>query len=208
MGRRIDYYFTIVSPWAYLGLPTLRAIAARHGAEIAWRPVPLQEVFAETGGLPLAKRPPARRAYRWAELRRWREARGLPLVLQPRGFPADPSFADRCVIAAAAAGHDPGDFAMAAHRAVWAEERDIRDEAEVERILGATLPDAAAVAAAARGEEAARAYAANREAALAAGVFGSPTYVVEGEPFWGQDRLEMLDAMLAAGRAPYPTAPD
>jgi len=209
MGRRIDYHFTVVSPWAYLGLPTLRAVAARHGAEIAWRPVPLQEVFAESGGLPLARRPPARRAYRLVELRRWREARGLPLNLQPRFFPADPSFADRCVIALARTGRDPGDFAMAAHAAVWAEDRDVADPAEVERILAATVPDAAAeVAAAARGEETARAYAANRDAALAAGVFGSPTYVVEGEPFWGQDRLEMLDRMLASGRRPHPAGPE
>ena len=84
MPRTIDYYFSLHSPWTYLGHATFLDIAARHGCRIVYRPVPLRAVFDETGGLPLPKRHPVRQRYRLMDLQRWRERRGVKLVLQPK----------------------------------------------------------------------------------------------------------------------------
>ena len=104
------------------------------------------------------------------------------------------------------AGEDAGPLSRAMLRAVWAEERDIWDPATLAALAGECGLDDAALIARAGTDEIEAAYAANAEDALAAQVFGAPTYVWRGEPFWGQDRLEMLDAALADGRAPIPVA--
>lgn len=203
MRRVIDYYFSLVSPWAYLGSARLHAMARKHDAAIAYHPVPLLEVFKETGGLPLSQRPPARRAYRLSEMQRWRDHLKLPLLIAPKHFPFDAALADRCIMALLASGANPEAYITAAHHALWAEDRNLGDEAVLASLLSAAGHDAAATLAAARQEETGARYAANREAALAAGVFGAPSYVLKGEIFWGQDRLEMLESALASNRAPF-----
>lgn len=203
MGGQIDYWFTVVSPWAYLGHEAFRAIARRHAARVRYRPVNLGVVFPETGGLPLAKRHPARQRYRLVELQRWREKRGIPLNLRPAHFPVDPTRADRTVIALAESGGEPGDLALAFMRAVWVEDRDIADRATLEAIVAEAGHDAAALLSVADSAGVAALYEGNAAAAIAADVFGSPSYVRDGEVFWGQDRLELLDDALAAGRPAF-----
>ena len=112
MPRKIDYYFSLVSPWAYIGHAPFMEIAQRHGLEINYKPVFLGRVFAETGGLPLAQRHPARQRYRLLELQRWREKRGLSFHLQPKYWPFDVNAADRCVIAMAVAGTEPDEMGI------------------------------------------------------------------------------------------------
>jgi 2-hydroxychromene-2-carboxylate isomerase len=201
--RTIDYYLTILSPWTYLGHGLLHTIAARHGATINYRPMPISEVFEATGSLPLAKRPPARQRYRWMELQRWRDKRGLPLTLKPRHFPLDAGRANRAVIAVLARGGNPAGLIGAMLKGVWADELNLADEGAIARLLTEAGFDAAAVLAAADGPEAAAVYDANGKAAIAADVFGAPGYVLDGEVFWGQDRLEVLDDALASGRQAY-----
>ena len=87
MPRTIDYYFTLASPWAFLGHRPFVDLAKAHGVTIRYRPVDLGEVFPHTGGLPLPKRHPARQRYRILELQRWREARGIALKIQPKHWP-------------------------------------------------------------------------------------------------------------------------
>ena len=77
MPRTLDYYFSLLSPWAYIGHASLMDIVGRHGLTVNYKPVALVQVFADTGGLPLPKRHPARQRYRMFELQRWREKRGL-----------------------------------------------------------------------------------------------------------------------------------
>src|SRR5690606_7746746 len=127
MQRVIEYYYTHVSPWAYLGHRAFLDLADRHGYAIRFKPVLLGPVFAESGGLPLSKRHPLRQAYRLVELQRWREKRGLPLNLRPRHFPADPSLADRIALALALEGGPAGAFTEAAFRLTWVDDRDISD---------------------------------------------------------------------------------
>lgn len=201
MSRTVDYYFSTQSPWAFIGFPTFLDVARRHGARIDYRPVFLGELFAETGGLPLPKRHPARQRYRLVELKRWRDARGLDFHLSPAHWPFDPGLADRLVIAAQRAGHDPAALVSRLGAGVWQRQENMADPATLAGIL-AELGLPAELLDAAGGEELRAAYQQNHADAVAADVFGSPSYVLDGEVFWGQDRIEFLDSALASGRAP------
>jgi len=207
MSENIDYYFTANSPWTYLGADLFHRIAAKHGSQVRYKPVDLVHIFGLSGGLPLPKRAPQRQAYRLVELRRWAAWRGLPLNSMPAHFqPTVPHLANRMLVALTHAGEDAGPLSRAMMRAVWAEERDIWDPATLAALATECGLDGEALVSRAGAAEIEAAYAANAEDALAAQVFGAPTYVWRGEPFWGQDRLEMLDAALADGRAPIPVA--
>ncbi len=201
--RTIDCYLTMVSPWAYLGHAAFTAIRHRRGTEVRYHPVSLATVFPRSGGLPLAERHPSRQRYRMLELQRWRERRALPLNLRPRFWPFDAAMADRIVVALIAAGADPERFLPAAFAAVWEQERNLADSEVLSEILHEGGFDAARVLADARSEAVAAQYARSTQDALSAGVFGTPTYSLDREIFWGQDRLEFLDAALESGRAPF-----
>ena len=127
MAKTIDYYHSLISPWSYLGGPRLLDIAAAAGATVDVKPIDLAQVFPVSGGLPLAKRADQRRAYRLAELARWRDHLGMPLNIEPRYFPAAEGLAACMVIAAREAGADAAGLSNAVLRAVWAEQRDIAD---------------------------------------------------------------------------------
>jgi len=203
MPRTVDYYFPPLSPWAYIGHAPFMKIVRHHGLGIHYKPVALVEVFADTGGLPLGKRHPVRQRYRMFELQRWREKRGLSFHLHPKFWPFDGNLADRFVIAATAAGHDPDRFLRAAFAGVWEREQNLGEERTLLDIAeGVGLP-AAELLAAAKTEDAQQRYEANVRDAIAADAFGSPCYVLDGEVFWGQDRLELLNDALASGRKPY-----
>ncbi|MBL8289510.1 MAG: 2-hydroxychromene-2-carboxylate isomerase [Rubrivivax sp.] len=193
----IAYYFTPVSPWAYLGHERLRAIAKAAGARVQVLPVDYGVIFPASGGLPLAKRAPQRQAYRLVELKRFSEWLKVPLNLKPRFFPVDAGPGARLVIAADMAAGPPAALTIAGAlmKAVWAEERNVADRATLAELLAGNALAASLLAESEAPEVAAR-YEANTQQALAAGVFGAPSYVVEGEIFWGQDRLEFLERRL------------
>ncbi|MEM9140873.1 MAG: DsbA family protein, partial [Pseudomonadota bacterium] len=130
------------------------------------------------------------------ELKRLSAHAGLPLNIQPAFWPTNAGPASCAVLAVAEQGGDAGTLAHAYLRAVWAEERDIGDAATVAAVLSENGHDADALAASITAAEAE--FEANTDRALAAGVFGAPFYVVDGERFWGQDRLEYLDRHLAS----------
>jgi 2-hydroxychromene-2-carboxylate isomerase len=199
----VDYFFTLLSPYAYLGHAALLSVMRETGARPIYRPVRIFELFAANGGLPLGQRAPARQRYRLVELQRWREQRGVPLNLAPRFFPADIALADRCAIALVEAGQDPACYMDAAFRALWAHDLDLADPQVVARLLGDHGFDASAVMAVAASKEVGNVYDLNTQAAIAADLPGLPGYVLHGEPFWGQDRIDALRAALISGRAPY-----
>ncbi len=202
MPRPIDYFLSLSSPWAYLGHAALMDIARRHDLAVSVRPMPVRQVFDATGGLPLPKRHPARQRYRLVELQRWRARRGLPLNPSPRHSPFDAALLDRTVIAIVSGGGDPDAFMRRAFAGIWAEDRDLADALTLAELLEETGHDSTTLLDAAGGEAAARLYEANRDAAIALDAFGVPAYVLDGEVFWGQDRLELLDEALASGRGP------
>ncbi len=197
MTKVIDTYLSLNSPWAYLGGPRLAVIAKRHGAEVRVKPVSLGEIFPKTGGLPLPKRAPARQAYRLAELKRWSRFLDMPLNLKPAFFPAAEDLAAGCVIAAGQTGGDALGLSQAILRAVWAEEKNIADEATLAELAQASGHDPVALLAKAREPRTAETYAALTGEALARGVFGAPSYITRDELFWGQDRLDFLDRALS-----------
>ena len=203
MARTVDYYFSLVSPWAYIGHAAFMDVARRRDVSVNYKPVALLSVFGETGGVPLAKRHPARQRYRIQELQRWREKRGLNFHLHPRHWPFDAGIADRFVIATAQAGIDPDAFMRRAFAAVWEDERDLADEAMVLAIGDEAGLPAPQLGANARSDVIATVYEQNVEDAIAADAFGSPCFVLDGEVFWGQDRLDLLDDALASGRRPF-----
>jgi 2-hydroxychromene-2-carboxylate isomerase len=207
MARRITCYFTTVSPWAYIGHALSLKIAREHDVAVDWKPVNLSEIFPQTGGLPLAKRPPARQRYRMLELQRWRDKRGLNFSLHPKHWPFDCALADRSVIALVQGGEDAATYIGRVFKAVFEEERNCADETVLGEILSANGHDTQSIIAAARSAEIETAYKRNIAEALATGVFGSPTYVLDGELFWGQDRLELLQDALHSGRKPYSPDP-
>ncbi len=203
MSRKIVYFFSLQSPWAYIGHGPFRELVARFDLSVIHKPVMLAELFSETGGLPLAKRHPVRQRYRMVELQRWRDRRGLDFHLKPKHWPFNARLADGAVIAAIEAGLDPDGFLGLAYAAVWEGERNLGDAQTVRDLLDqAGLPGADLVGRA-ESDDIATIYEQNRQDALAADVFGSPAYVLDGEVFWGQDRIELLSDALESGRAPY-----
>jgi 2-hydroxychromene-2-carboxylate isomerase len=198
--KSIRYYMVPSSPWTYLGHERLIQIAQRHGATIEVRPFDLgSRVFPVSGGLPLGKRAPQRQAYRLVELPRWSAFLGLELNLHPKYFPVDGEDAARFIIVAG--NRHGGEAALAVAgavlRAVWAQERNIADPATLAAIGDECGLDGAALYAAR--SEAEQDYDRFTRDALEAGVFGAPWYEYNGEPFWGQDRLDFLERALAAG---------
>ncbi len=197
MTTTIAYCFTPVSPWAYLGHERFTQMAAQAGARVEVMPVDFGAIFAASGGLPLAKRAPQRQAYRLVELRRFSQHLGVPLNLQPRHFPVDAGPAARLIIGVDE--HDGTEAAMrlsgALLRGVWAEELNIAAPETLVQVLVACglaadrLQQSQAPTIQQRFES-------FTQRALEAGVFGAPSYVVDGEIFWGQDRLDFLQRRL------------
>jgi 2-hydroxychromene-2-carboxylate isomerase len=146
--RTLEYYFSMISLWSYVGSRALRDLVERHALHVVYKPVDLMAVFATTGGLPVKQRSQARQAYRLVEMQRWRERRGIPLVLHPRFYPADPSRGHRMVLAALRLGRPVADFVDAGLRTVWADEADIADPATLVRIADASGLDGRALLAA------------------------------------------------------------
>jgi len=192
-----------MSPWAYIGHQTFYDVAKTYDLKINYKPVVLVDLFSETGGLPLMKRHPVRQRYRMVELQRWRDKRGLKFHLQPKDWPFNGRLADGAVIAAIEAGHDPDPLLRRAFAAVWEDQLNLADPATLTKIVDeAGLPGKQLVERSVA-EEISAAYEQNRQEALTSDVFGSPVYVLNGEVFWGQDRIELLADALKSGRGPY-----
>jgi 2-hydroxychromene-2-carboxylate isomerase len=198
MGTTVDYFFTPVSPWAYLGHDRFVALARQHGAKVVVRPMDLSKVFPVSGGLPLAKRAPQRQAYRLQEVARWRDFLGIPINIQPRFVASGPELASRVILAARERGADDAlALAGAIMRARWAEDRDIADPVTLAQIATGLGLDGPALVTRAAAPDIAAAYDACSQEAIDRQVFGAPTYAVAGELFWGQDRLDFLARKLA-----------
>ena len=198
MSLVIDYYLAPQSPWTYFGHARLVQMAKQAGATVRIMPVDLGgQIFPATGGLPVGQRPPQRQAYRLVELQRFSHFLQMPFNLKPKFFPVAGDDAARLIIAVGQ--HDGVDTAMklcgAVLAAVWMQDRDVADASVLQAILQEQGIAAdrwqAALAPAAQD-----AYMVYTRQAMDAGVFGAPSYVVEGEIFWGQDRLDFLQRRL------------
>ena len=197
MNPPIDYYFTPQSPWTYLGHERFARIAREAGRAVRLLPADFGRVFAVSGGLPLGQRAPQRQAYRLVELQRFSEHLKLPLHVKPAFFPVSSDAAARLLIAVDQ--HDGMDAAMqlgnAIFSAVWAHQRNIADDATLAGLLADGGLDAARLAQSHSPAVQAQ-YDANTQQAIDHQIFGAPSYVLDGEIFWGQDRLDFLQRKL------------
>ncbi|OXT02136.1 hypothetical protein B7H23_04220 [Notoacmeibacter marinus] len=197
----IEYYFWPSSDWSFLGHRRLRDLARRLNATVAYKPVRSGSLLQATGGLPLMQRSQQRQAYRMVELERWAQALGSDLIPQPQHFPVDNENALRLLAGAILQNHDIGDLAEAVMRALWIEDRNIADMATLQDIASMFKYSGEQVQHWIGSAESGSLIDDNTQAAIEAGVFGAPSYVVEGEIFWGQDRLPQLEKRLASDRA-------
>ena len=203
MPRTIDYYFTLASPWAFLGHQPFLDLARANDVTVNYKPVDIGEVFPHTGGLPLPKRHPARQNYRILELQRWREARGVALKINPRHWPFAAATANRTIMAVAQSGADPGRYTQRAFQGVWVKDEDLGKEETLIALLEECGHDGARMLASAKSDAIGKTYADTATEAVARNVIGSPCYVLDGEVFWGQDRLDLLASALKSGRKAY-----
>jgi 2-hydroxychromene-2-carboxylate isomerase len=200
----IACFYSLSSPWAYFAGPKLQDIVRRHKAKCVLKPYDFQAVVPVTGGVPLRSRPQTRRNYHTMELERWSRYLGMPMVLKPKYYPQEnppPNWnkhAGWMVIAAQLRGKDASVLSHAILRALWAEDQDISDPAIRRCIADENGYDGAVLLAAEQDAVTQAIYAANSDEAIRLGVFGAPTFVVAGELFWGQDRLDFVDRKLAA----------
>ncbi len=198
MSKTVQYFFAPQSPWSYLGHERLIALAGAQGAQIDIKPFDLRKVFSVSGGVPVASRAPQRQAYRLQELARWAAHLGLPLNLHPKCFPVPPDDAARLIIAARTSLG--GDAALALTgdimRAMWADDKNIGDTDVLAQIANAGGLDGKMLVKSSQTAGVQQQYERNTDEAMAANVFGAPWYVVDGEGYWGQDRLDFVGRAL------------
>lgn len=201
MAKICEYFFAPQSPWAYLGHARLSALAEQHGARIEVKPCDLGKVFSQSGGLPLAKRAPQRQAYRLQEMARWSEHLQMPLHLQPAFFPVSGDMAAKLIIATQLAHGNAAALQLTGGimRALWAEQKNIADADTLAALAndceGVELDGKMLLKTAETGAVQTQ-YEQYTSEALAANVFGSPWYIVDGQGYWGQDRLDFVERAL------------
>ena len=200
MPKTVDYYHFLISPWSYLAIDRFAALRESSGARVHCKPIDVMKTFDTMGGLPPAKRHPSRQRLRMDELKRWSRRLGVPMNLTPAHFPTDQSLAARMVYAAGGADGEPAAMQLsdALLTAVWAEERDIAEEGTLKAIAADGGLDGDELLGKARADGIGELYERTTAEAHERDVFGSPTWVVDGENFWGQDRIDFLEEALRA----------
>ncbi len=201
MPIEIEYFLAPQSPWTYLGHARFAALTAKAvaaGARLQVKPMDLGQIFPVSGGLPLPKRAPQRQAYRLVELARFATALGLPLNLHPKFFPVPGDDAARLIIAVNAADGAEKAVELAGRvlAAVWVQERNINSAETLTELL-AEADLSVARWAESKADDVQQLYAAHTQRAIDIGIFGAPSYVIDGEIFWGQDRLDFVARRLA-----------
>ena len=190
----IDYYLTMNSPWSYMGAGQLADIAATYDCKVNVYPTKFMDVFSQTGGMPLEMRAPARKTYRQVELARWIDFLKLPINIQPKYFPTDDTLAAHAVIAAQENGLDALALSQELGRAQWELEQDFAHMGTVAAACGRAGIEVSALGDL---EQYGEQFEENTKQAIERGVFGYPCYLVDGEMFWGQDRLDFVKRKLA-----------
>jgi 2-hydroxychromene-2-carboxylate isomerase len=199
----IEYYFSVLSDWAYMGGERLESLARRYRVNIDHKPMRLATIYAGTGGILLQKRSKQRQDYRLVELKRWSKYLGIPVKLFPKYYPTQDELASCIIIAAKRIGCDAGLLANAILRAIWAEDRDISQSATLAKIADGLGMDGARLLEIAKKSETVGEFDRYTEQAQEQGVFGSPFYLFDKEIFWGQDRLQFLEDTIANATATF-----
>ena len=191
---KIKYYYSVLSPFSYLGIDRFIDLAKKYKIEIDEKPFDLVgEIFPNTGGIPVPQRHITRQKYRLIEIERIGKKYGIEIKLQPKFFPPiDPHLPAKFTLAAIKDGNRLT-FGKECLRYLWVKEKNISDLLVLEEICKKLNLDFQKIQEIANSEEITKIYLENSKDAIKNDVFGAPTYVFENEIFWGQDRLEYLE---------------
>lgn len=192
---QIDYYYTVMSPWAYFGAQRFYELQKKYNFRINHYPLDILKLFSLSGGQPLAKRADQRKVYRMMELKRWQKKLDLPINFKPKYFPPSDDVKASCVILSIEDQKIQNLMSLNLLKYVWVEEKDIGNIntlLEVLKTMGLN------------GEELLKKsknfedmFYSLADIAAKNNVFGSPSYVFDNEVFWGQDRLDLLEEKIS-----------
>ena len=194
---KIEYFYSLASPFTYLGSEKFQLIAKKYNVEIVEKPCDLVGgIFSKTGGIPVPQRSPQRQKYRLDELKRWSEFLNIKINIKPKFFPpTDPHIPAKYTVAANLLGVKVF-FGHELLKKLWIEEQDISDEKNIEITSKQFKINFKELSSLAKSEKVSKIYSDNTEEAIKKNVFGAPTYIFNNELFWGQDRLEFLERAL------------
>ena len=198
MSKTIDYFLTPMSPWTYLGHEPLQSLVDRFGATVNVLPIDPGKLFAATGGVPVAQRPVQRQKYRLSELKRWKTYLGSPIIIEPAHFPYDSELASLVSVAAVRSqGTNKGmELILSLMKGCWVENRNMGARDEVKKSIESCGLSGEDLIAAAASDQTSKNLDKNTQHAIDVGVFGAPTYIIDGELYWGQDRLNFVERSL------------
>ncbi len=199
MSKRIEYWFDFVSPYAYLTTQVIEQLAKKYDREVDWKPMLLGVVFKNTNSTPLTMRPPVMANYFKRDMERSARFAGLPFVL-PEPFPINTQNTARvCLWMKEKAPARVGEFVRQVTRTYFSQPAALNDSAWLAEQVSAMGLDGEAARAACEELYYKDSLKAACEEAVSKGIFGAPWLIVDGEAFWGNDRLPQLEKWLASG---------
>jgi 2-hydroxychromene-2-carboxylate isomerase len=203
--KTIDFYFSFISLYTYIGYEAFQNLVTRLDLQVNYKPIDLHAIFTASGGLPVSKRPPQRQAYRLVEMQRWALTRNIPLVLKPRHHPSNPEIGHRMLLAAINNKQDVKEFIGNALKILWLNDLNIEDPKVMITTANQSGLDGKALYEQINNEAITKEIEALTQEGLERQVFGTPFFFYQNEPFWGQDRLEMLEDLIVSNRKPIPS---
>ncbi len=201
----VDFYFSFVSLYTYIGYEAFQDLVQRLDLEVNYKPIDLHAIFTASGGLPVSKRPPQRQSYRLVEMQRWALIRNIPLVLKPKYHPCSAEIGHRMLLAAIANQQDIKDFVGNALKVLWVDDLNLADPDVMIAVANRSGLNGPGLYEQSKAGSITEKMNALTQEGLEKQVFGTPFFICEGEPFWGQDRLEMLEDFIISGRQPIPS---
>ena len=195
--KKIEYYMSHGSPWTFLGHKRINKIASENDYELIIMPVNYGEVFPATGGLPVNKRSLQRQKYRLQELGRWSEFLKVKLNTEPKFFPSRSMLPSLAIISAKLLKYENVmDIAYRIMEGLWIKELDIDDEETLKSVISKLIPTAEELLDYSKQDIVLSELKKNTKKALNCSVVGAPTYVIDNEVFWGQDRLDFVERYI------------
>ena len=193
----IDYFMSHGSPWTFLGHNRVYNIVKEFNVQLNMYPVNYGEIFPVSGGLPVFKRPLQRQKIRLQELKRWAEFLNINLIPEPKFFPSK-SLLPSLLIIAAKIMKTSKDFELASNimNALWVKELHVDDENTLKNIMNKLELDSEVLLSFAKSQECENIFKEYTKIAIEKNVFGAPTYIIEDQVYWGQDRLDFIERHL------------
>lgn len=200
---QVDYYFTLNSPWAYIGHDAFHAAMERTGTTVNYLPLNVAQAFEASNTPMLGQRHKTRQAYRTLELQRWSVKRGLEFNYWPDHWPLPTVAGDKMIVSLVQNGQNPAAFMRELFTGIWERQVNYGEDSALVASAEAAGLDGSALLEQSKRDDIGAVYDKTTAEAIDLGVFGVPAYFYDGEYFWGQDRIELLEDALKSGRSGY-----